>query len=276
MKGKECERELGVSVVVRTRDLESHFHELLQMLSRQTLQPSELIVVDNFSSKEALEKMRDALLKAKGEIFSNGITVKLVPITDEEFSHPYSTNIGVYFASGNLVCITNGHAVPTSKVWLERGVAHFEDWKVAGVGGYFVPHEDGNLWEKIGYEWTWTRLNETAKVYLKDNHFSTVNCMIRKTLWEKYPFDENLPKEIPQAKKFGGEDYDWAREMLARGYKIVVEPEFKVFHSHREPLSQLVSKYLVWQEIRRRIRGFKRPRQAYTRVGLTRHLCYDL
>jgi len=32
---------------------------------------------------------------------------------------------------------------------------------------------------------------------------------LRKALWEEYHFDEELPKEIPQA-RFGGEDYDWA------------------------------------------------------------------
>lgn len=266
----------GVSVLIRTRDLESRLHELLWMLSRQTLQPSELVVVDNFSSKEALEKMRDVLLKAKRGFFGGEVIVKLVPIADEDFSHPYSTNLGVYVASGSLVCITNGHSVPTSEVWLERGVAHFKKREVAGVGGYFLPHDDGNVWEKIGYGWTWTRFNEVAKVYLRDDHFSTINCIIRRTLWEEYPFDENLPKEVPQAEKFGGEDYDWAVEMLARGYEIILEPEFKVYHSHSETLPQLVFKYLVWREIRKRIRVFKRPRRSYTRVGLARPLYYNL
>jgi len=266
----------AVSVVIRTQDVEPHFHELLLMLSRQTLQISELVIVDNFSSEQNLKKMREILLRAKKKLFNNGITVKLVPIRDEEFSHPYSTNLGVYFANSNLVCVTNGHSVPTSDVWLEKGTAHFGNRNVAGVGSYFVPHEDGNLWEKLGYGLTWTKFNETAKAYLKDNHFSTVNCIIRRDLWEKYPFDEKLPKEIPQAEVFGGEDYDWAMEMLARGYKIIVEPEFKVFHSHSETLSQLVSKYLVWRDIRKKIRKFKRPRQAYTRVTSTRHSCYDL
>ena len=62
-------------------------------------------------------------------------------------------------------------------------------------------------------------------------YFSTINCILRKSLWEKYPFDENLLKIIPNSRKYGGEDYDWGLEMLARNYKIIVDLKFNVYHS---------------------------------------------
>ena len=68
---------------------------------------------------------------------------------------------------------------------------------------------------------------------------------------EEYLFDEKLSDEIPQARKFG-QDYDWATEMLARDYKIVVEPKFDVYNSHGETLSKLVSKYLIWRRSEKR------------------------
>jgi len=52
-------------------------------------------------------------------------------------------------------------------------------------------------------------MHELSRAYAKDDFFSTINCVLRKALWEEYHFDEELPKEIPQA-RFGGEDYDWA------------------------------------------------------------------
>lgn len=266
----------GISVLVRTRDVENLFPKLLQRLSRQKLQPSEIVVVDNFSSAENLEAMRSILVSVKGGLFNGQVSIRLVPVKDSEFSHPYSTNVGVYAAKGDLVCITNGHSLPSSDGWLEAGVQHFVDSGVAGVGGYMVPHENGTIWEKIGYDWLWKRRNEVSKAHSKDDFFSTVNCIIRRSLWEKYPFDEGLPSLIPYSGKFGGEDYDWAMEMEARGHKIVVEPKFVVRHSHRETLAQLTSKYIIWRRIRNEIRSLKRPRKSYTKLEGIEPSYYDL
>ncbi|MEM2546443.1 MAG: glycosyltransferase family A protein [Candidatus Bathyarchaeia archaeon] len=258
----------GVSVLIRTRDMESRFSELLQRLSHQTVQPLELIVVDNFSSKESLEKMKNFLRSAKAKFFKNLVSIKLAPIADEEFSHPFSTNVGVFIASCDFVCITNGHSLPLSNSWLENGLTHFENPNVAGVGGYFSPHEDGGIWEKIVYG-CWSGLNGFGGARSRGNHFSTVNCIIRKSLWKEYPFDEKIPCIIPYSKSFGGEDYDWAVEMKARGYKVVLDPKFNVHHSHGEKLHKLVLKHVIWSRIKAEIRSLKRPRVSYTRlVGL--------
>jgi len=264
------------AIAIRTKDVEPRLPELLLRLAGQTLEASEIVVVDNFSSKKHLEDMQHLLSSAKTTLFGSSVSVKLVPITDRDFSHPYSTNLGVSVANSDLVCITNGHSFPCSDDWLGNGVAHFENSDVAGVGGYSTAHEDGTVWEKLGYDWGWKRCNEVTKAYTKDSHFSTVNCILRKSLWEEYPFDEKLPDEIPETRRFGGEDYDWAQEMRARGYRIIVEPRFSVSHSHSETGPQLLTKYLVWHRIRKNIRSLKRPRKSYTRLEGAKPLYYDL
>jgi len=265
-----------VSVLIRTRDIERHFPKLLFELSHQTLKPSELVIVNNFSSKEKLEEMIKLLSTVKKKFFNNNIVIKIVPVTDKEFSHAYSTNVGVFVAENELVCITNGHSLPASPMWIENGVRHFKKFTVAGVGGYFAPHKDGTLWEKISYDLLWGKLNEISRAYIRDKHFSTINCVLRKSLWKEYPFDEKLPKKISHAEKFGGEDYDWAMEMLSRGYEIHVEPKFKVYHSHGEQLPQLISKHRIWNYIKKKIKTFKRPRKSYTRLLNNKPLFYNI
>lgn len=265
----------SVSVLIRTRDIESRLEELLWRLSHQTLQPSELVIVDNFSSKKKLDDMSCFLTLVKEKIFNNNVKVKLIPIKDGEFSYAYSANVGVAVTHSELVCITNGHSLPRSDTWLESGVAHFKNPKVAGVGGYSTPHKSGTLWEKLTYNW-WSKLNEISKAYTKDTYFSTINCILRKLAWEKYPFDEKLPNEIPNSEKFGGEDYDWSEEMICRGYQIVVEPRLNVYHSHKETLSQLASKYIAWRKIRKKIRTLKRPRESYTKLETVKPFYYNL
>jgi GT2 family glycosyltransferase len=254
------------SVVVRTKDVENRFSELLQRLSLQTLQPSELVIVDNYSTNEKLEEMIGFLSSSKKRYFHNHVMVRLIPLTDDDFSHAYSTNLGVFFATHDLVCITNGHSLPLSNSWIESGVTHFEKSDVAGVGGYSIPPKDGTFWEKIAYGLWWRKLNEVSNAYVSDSYFSTMNCILRRSLWEGYPFDENLSIVIPSAMRFGGEDYDWASEMLARGYRIIVEPSFCIYHSHGEGLPILFSKYLAWRRIRKQIKMFRRPRKSYTRL----------
>jgi GT2 family glycosyltransferase len=268
-------KKYNVSILIRTRDIESLLKPLLLKLSNQTLQPREVVIVDNFSSLDKLEEMRKLLSSAKKNFFNDDVGFKLIPINDEEFSHPYSANVGVFVADADLICITNGHSLPSSAGWLESGVYHFRNPKVAGVGGYFTPHKDGSLLEKLVYN-SWKKLNEISRAYVKDNYFSTIDCILRKSLWEEYPFDEKIPKEIPYARKFGGEDYDWAVEMQTRGYKIVVEPKFSVYHSHGEKLEKLLPKYLIWRRIRKKIRRLKRPRKSYTKLWKSKPAYYDI
>jgi len=258
----------GVSVVIRTRDVERHLHELLDKLNSQTLKPSEIIIVDNFSTYKSLEEMISLLKTAKTEIFRDNMQMKIAPISDSEFSYAYSANIGVWASQHELVCITNGHCLPLSDRWLEKGVSHFKSRDVAGVAGYTMPHQYGTLWEKLAFDLLWRRRMEHSRAYAKDTFFSTTNCILRRSLWAEYTFDEKLPELIENAGKFGGEDYDWALEMLARGYKLVVEPQFDVYHSHGESLSKLISKYLIWRRIRREIRSLKRPRESYTKLKI--------
>jgi hypothetical protein len=255
--------------------MEKRFQELLWRLSHQTLQPLELVVVDNFSSNKNLEEMLGFLSMAKAKFFNSQVGVKLVPIADGEFSHSFSTNVGVYLSNGEFVCITNGHSLPLSDMWLETGISHFKSPEVAGVSGYFSPHKDGTIWEKIIYT-SWSGLNTVSKSYFRDDHFSTVNCILRKSLWKEYPFDEKLPNTIPYAENFGGEDYDWAVEMQVRGYKVVIDPKFSVFHSHGEALPKLLSKHVIWNRIRSEIRALKRPRESYTKLGKLKPKCYML
>jgi len=269
-------RECCVSVAIRTRDIEKHLYELLDKLASQTLRPSEIIIIDNFSTRESLNEMISLLKKAKIELFHNKIRLKLVPITDEEFSYAYSSNVVVWASQHELVCITTGHCLPISDEWLESGISHFEDQNVAGVAGYILPHPYGTIWEKLAFDLGWRRLKEQSRAYIKDNFFSTTNCILRRSLWTQYAFDERMPEIIENAGKFGGEDYDWALEMQARGYKLVVEPGFDVYHSHGESLPQIVSKHLIWRKIRKDIRSLERPRESYTRLRTTQPKLYQI
>ena len=101
-------------MVIRTRDLE-RLPELLRMMAAQTVKPAQLIVVDNYSCEKSLKNMQRFLLKVKKTLFTSTTSIKLVALPDKFFSHAYSTNLGVYHADNEFVCITNGHSLPISR-----------------------------------------------------------------------------------------------------------------------------------------------------------------
>lgn len=254
----------NVSVVIRTRDKEKYFKSLLESLALQTLVPSEIIVVNNYSSKEKKQIFEKEALEIFWNFAHKKTILKIVALSDEEFSHAYSTNLGVHTAENELVCITNAHSLPTSIYWLENGVKHFRDSTVAGVSGFFLPHGEETIFGKIDR----TLYYISQKIFLRQG-WSTVNCIIRKSLWQIYPFDENLPKIIPQTQKYGLEDYDWSREMTFRGYKIIVDPNFSVFHSHKEGFDEIMRnmrRYFVYRRLQQKINKLKRPRESFSKL----------
>lgn len=258
-------RELEVSVVIRTRDKEKYFEKVLEMLSLQSVLPSEIIVVDNFSSKKNLDVLKESLTKLAGELEKYEIKFKLTLISDREFSHPYSTNIGICLTENEFVCVTNAHSLPVSFSWLEDGLKHFKDENVACVSGFFYPHQDTHHVKRLSVVTYYL----IEKIVLNMNWCSTMNCIIRKSLWKKYPFDENLPKIIPETRRYGLEDYDWSLEMIARGFKVVVDPKFSVYHAHEAGLKEIkrgIRNFFIHRRIQKKIRQLKRPRGSFSRV----------
>jgi len=258
---------MNVSVVIRTRDKERYLDSLLKSLASQTVQASELVVVDNFSSEEKRRSLKSGLSEmVRSGLLKGGVSVKLIALSDDMFSHAYSTNLGVAAAENQLVCITNAHSLPSSERWLQEGTKHFAERSVAGVSGFFIPHQEGTAIRGVDravYQFT-------QRAIVRQDWCSTINCIIRKSLWRVYPFDENLPKIIPETKKYGLEDYDWSKEMLARGFRIVVDAMFSVFHSHGGVLSEAARNlkgYFVYRQIQQKIDLLNRPRVAYSRLS---------
>lgn len=258
-----------VSVVIRTRNKEKHFEKLIENLSMQTIRPSEIIIVDNYSTKRKLHGLSRILQKTAAKCFKEKVELKLVPLADEDFSHAYSTNLGVNAAENELVCLTNAHSLPVSLHWLQDGLRYFEDSKTAGVSGFFIAHSEKASFESVK-EWIYVF---GQKIFLRQDWCSTVNCIIRKSLWQLYPFDENLPQIIPESKRYGLEDYDWSKEMIARGYRIVIDPAFSVFHSHERGINDItrnVKRYFIYRRIQQKINQFIRPRKSFSRILKTK------
>lgn len=233
-----------VSFVIRTKDEAKCIGKVLKSLQEQTFKNFEIIIVDSGSADKTLEIIKK-------------FPVRLIEIKPKEYNPSYALNLGITKAKGKYIGIISGHSLPISKTWLEDGIAELKDHKVAAVTGHYTENTLGYFCQDLGrifFKFEKRKREEFCP------WMTNTNAIIRKDLWKEYPFDEKLS---------GCEDYDWACEMLARGYNVIKDPKFSVFHSHpyigRPGSSQRVSR---WKRTCAIIDKRKRPRKSYTRLRL--------
>ena len=183
----------------------------------------EIIVVDSGSTDGTLEILRK-------------YPVKCYEIPFEAFTYGYALNYGFERAKGEYVASLSAHAIPLSERWLEMllaGMGHEE--RISGVMGRNLPYPDCNPFDHREL----LRPERACPQQLTESTpftFSNANCLIRKELWEKFPFNESLP---------ASEDEEWARRVRAGGYLLNYIPDAAVFHSHNETLRQTLKRFYI-------------------------------
>jgi len=220
----------NVSVIVRSKNEEATVGLTLRLIRDQTVKPAEIILVDNASTDRTT-----AIARQYG--------CKIVNIEDHEFNHAHSCNLGVQNSAGDLIVFTNAHAFPGSTSWLEYGLRHFVDSRAAGV--YSMPAVDHRasfserfveILKRAVFGQATLRVLDRASIFVGLGLMNTGSAIIRRDLWEKHPFDVELSAHG------GGEDSEWGFHYLRRGYKVVEDAAFGVYHCHGDTLARYLAR----------------------------------
>jgi rhamnosyltransferase len=217
-----------ISVIVRSKNEETTVGVTLQLIRDQTVKPKEIILVDNASTDNT-----KAVAKRYG--------CTIVNIEDEKFNHAYSCNLGAEVSTGDLIVFTNGHAFPGSPAWLENGIRHFEDSNVAGVYGMLsvdhrasFPERFVEIVKSTLFGRPRVRVLRRASIFNGLGLMNTDSAVIRRDLWEQHPFD------VEVSRHGGGEDSEWGFHYLRRGYRVIEDAAFGVYHCHGDSLLRYV------------------------------------
>lgn len=212
-------KDPAVSIVIRSYNEEQHIGRLLTGIMQQSLgQDIEIVIVDSGST--------DATLS-----IALRFPVKIVAIPPDEFSFGRALNRGCTAASGRVIVIASAHVYPVYSDWLHHLMKPFTDERVALVYG----KQRGNnatLYSEHQIFSAWFGENSVSN---QGHPFcNNANAAIRRSLWEKYPYDENLT---------GLEDLDWATRMMKLGYQICYSAEAEVHHIHNETWGRIYQRY---------------------------------
>jgi rhamnosyltransferase len=127
-------------------------------------------------------------------------------------------------------------AQPASETWMSALLSNFEDPLVAGSYAQQIPRADADPLIRFFLARTYNARRVRRRIHRRDavriDHifFSNVSSAIRRDVWRKFPFRDDLVMS---------EDQYWAYDVLRAGYDVIYEPSAKVFHSHNYSLRTL-------------------------------------
>jgi len=165
-----------------------------------------------------------------------------------EFDHGATRNLGASLSTGRYVAFLVQDALPTDDDWLAAMVENLDaDDTVAGVYGRQIPRPDSSpLTLALMRDWPTSareRREQFAESYAALTAatrrslaaFDNVSSCVRRSVWERIPFEKT---------RFG-EDLRWGKAVVEAGHKLVYEPRSAVLHSHeRGPLYDLKRHYV--------------------------------
>lgn len=196
-----------ISIIVRTKNEERWIRHCLAMLYQQDRSDFEVILVDNESTDDTL---RVAKRYPLADIISIG-----------EFRPGRALNEGIRASSGRFIVCLSAHCIPKSTDWLSTLRRNFDDDdRLAGVYGRQLPLSFTDAVDKRDLLIVF---GQDRRVQVKDYFFHNANSMLRRDVWDRFPFDEEVSNI---------EDRVWGKAVIRAGFQIVYDPTAAVYHHH--------------------------------------------
>lgn len=205
IKNKVNKQEL-VSIIIRTYNEEDWIDTCLDAIEYQTYKKKEIIIVDNYSNDETLNKLKN-------------YNVRVVKI--KNFLPGKALNLGIRKSKGSIIVCLSAHCIPKDKKWLEYLVSPLSKKnKIFAVYGRQEPYSYSSAFDKRDLI---TTFGLDKKIQKNDPFFHNANSAFLKKTWKKLPFDEEVTNV---------EDRIWGKTLIENKFQIQYEPKASVFHWH--------------------------------------------
>jgi rhamnosyltransferase len=218
-------KQIKISIIILTKNNGSTIGEVIkQIISQQINDPYEIIIVDSGSIDDTIKQISQC-------------AVRYYTIPPDEFGHGRTRNLASGYASGDFLVYLSADAIPANEHWLRNLVSKLQTEDVGATFGRQIPYKDTPPMERFFIQKNYpleAKERYSSKLFHMNAFFSNVNSAIKRSLWLKIKFSEDL---------IISEDYLWAKRAYYEGYKVEYVPDAAVYHSHKYNLIQVFKRY---------------------------------
>lgn len=214
----------AASVLIPTHNPGPSVERVLQAIFAQHVDLDfEVVVVDSTSSRADVERM-------------HAFPIRFEQIPQAEFGHGRTRNLLAQLARGEFLLYLSQDAEPVSPNWMSTLLEPLAEPVVAGAYARQVPRPTADplirffLAQTYGPDPARRRVAHREPLGIQDIFFSNVSSAIRRDVWERIPFRNDVVMS---------EDQYWAHDALRAGYEVVYHPAACVYHSHNYSLRTL-------------------------------------
>lgn len=209
---------MNISIIIPTRNAENYIKDLIDILLKQNLKPSEIIIIDTASRDNTRE------------ICEKYDCVKFIQINDGEFDHGGTRNRAARQANGDILVFMTQDAVPENNYFLEELIKPLGKDDIVATYGRQVARKEAGPLEVFARTFNYPKediiksYNDIEKLGVKAFFLSNVcSAFISKEFWDVDGFPEQT---------IMNEDMIIASKLLFNNKKVCYTSKAKVIHSH--------------------------------------------
>ncbi len=232
---------IKASVIIPTKNAGDIYKKVLKKVLKQEVDFNfEVIVIDSGSLDETVSYTK--------KIANEHNNIILKEIDSSEFGHGKTRNYGASIASGDFLVFITQDALPYDTHWLEEIIKPFSISKeIVGVFSKHLPYDDCDIFEKYNLETHFNNFGQGTIIYQMDDKqrykddegyrhllcfYSDNSSAMRKSVWEKIPYDD-----VDFA-----EDQLWAKKIIELGYSKAYTSSAIVYHSHNYSFKEMMKR----------------------------------
>lgn len=218
-----------IDIIIPAYKPDDKFKKLIEMLEKQTVSVNKIIVINTE------EKYMDSFC-AGTRFLSEHKKLSVHHISQREFDHGKSRNLGAKKSEADILVFMTQDAVPANELMLEKLIAPLEDEGVACSYARQLPDADSTMTEKLTREFNYPAIGrvkskeDLQELGIKTYFCSNVCCAYNAKIFrELHGFINHT---------IFNEDMIYAAKAIGNGYRIAYAADAQVIHSHNYSAKQ--------------------------------------
>ena len=216
---------MEVTVLIPTFRPDRKLNELLRRLSKQTMLPSRVLLMNTVEGDE------DGQLTESVDEFRDCFPVLSVFHVDrKEFDHGGTRHLGMSFADTEFVLCMTQDAIPKDRHLISSLAKWFDDPLVAAAYGRQLAAKGCSPEERFTRSFNYPETSRVkSKEDLEELGIKTFFCSDVCAMWRRETYFEMGGFE---RRTIFNEDMILAGKMIRAGYRVVYDADAQVWHSH--------------------------------------------